>query len=233
MANRIHPSAVISDGVELGEDNVVGPYAVVLGPVRIGDRNWIGPHACIGAPAEHRAHVQPAAWDGEVGGLGVLVGDDCTVREFATVHQGTERVTTVGDGGYLLSRSHVAHDTVLHPGVTLAPGAALAGHCDVGPGATLGMGATVHQRTRVGPGAMVGMSSAVNRDVQPFTTVLGNPARVAGVNEVALRRWGADDALVAAWADVLAGRAGLGGAPRAVVDLLHDWDPLLVRLDRS
>ena len=35
-ANRIHPTAVLGPGVELGSGNVVGPYAVVLGPCRIG-----------------------------------------------------------------------------------------------------------------------------------------------------------------------------------------------------
>jgi UDP-N-acetylglucosamine acyltransferase len=36
MANRIHPTAVLGPGVELGSGNVVVPYALVLGPCRIG-----------------------------------------------------------------------------------------------------------------------------------------------------------------------------------------------------
>src|SRR5438105_9878108 len=42
LGNRIHPTAVVGDAVDLGEGNVIGPYAVVLGPCRMGDDNWIG-----------------------------------------------------------------------------------------------------------------------------------------------------------------------------------------------
>jgi UDP-N-acetylglucosamine acyltransferase len=225
VANRIHPTAVISPGVELGEGNVIGPYAVLLGPSRIGDRNWIAPHVCIGMPPEHKAYGRPVAWDGEVEGAGVVIGDDVLLREFVTVHQGTQRATTLADGCYLMSRAHVGHDNQLRAGVTMAPGSAVAGHSVVWDGATIGMGAQLHQRAVVGPGAMIGMASAVKRDVAPFTTVLGNPARVAGTNEVALRKLGADDALVAAWADVLAGRRPLGDdVPPALRDVLRRWD---------
>lgn len=229
MANRIHPTAVVSPGVELGVGNVIGPYSVILGPSRIGDRNWIAPHVCIGMPPEHKAHGRPVAWDGEIEGIGVTMGNDVVLREFVTVHQGTERPTTVSDGCYLMSRAHIGHDTLLLPGVTMAPGAAVAGHSDIWDGATLGMGAMVHQRTVVGPGAMVGMASAIKRDVGPFTTVLGNPARIAGTNEVALRKLGADDALVAAWPDVLAGRVPMGDAPAPLVDVLRRWDERAAR----
>ena len=67
VANRIHPTAVLGEGVELGEDNVIGPFAVIAGPVRIGDGNWIGPHVTIGTPGEDRHRPHPAAWDGGAG----------------------------------------------------------------------------------------------------------------------------------------------------------------------
>jgi UDP-N-acetylglucosamine acyltransferase len=227
VANRIHPTAVLGDGVEIGEDNVIGPYAVILGPTRIGDRNWIGPHACIGAPGEHRAHPQPAAWADDEGGEGVLIGDGNHLREHITVHQGTEVQTAIGSGCFVMVHSHVGHDAQVHDDATLAANALLAGHVVVGARATVGMGATVHQRTRIGPGAMIAMSAAVRRDVPPFSTAIGNPARVAGVNEVALRKLHCDDEAVAAVADMVKG----GGrdvpadlpVPAEVMVLLRRW----------
>jgi UDP-N-acetylglucosamine acyltransferase len=110
----------------------------------------------------------------------------------------------------------------------------VAGHSVIWDGATLGMGATIHQRAVVGPGAMVGMASAIKRDVGPFTTVLGNPARVAGTNEVALRKLGAGDAVVAAWSDVLAGRVPMDDdAPRELVDLMRRWDAAVAPSGKS
>jgi UDP-N-acetylglucosamine acyltransferase len=153
-----------------------------------------------------------------------VIGDGVLVREFATVHQGTERPTIVGDGTYLMSRTHVSHDVEVAAGVTMAAGSSVAGHSDIGPGTTLGMGALVHQRRSVGAGAMVGMGCAVNRDVTPFTTVLGNPGRVAGVNAVALRRLGAGDDLVELWPSVVQGTAELpDSAPQEVHALWSAW----------
>ncbi|MGH3951340.1 MAG: UDP-N-acetylglucosamine acyltransferase, partial [Pseudonocardiaceae bacterium] len=64
MSNRIHDTAVIGAGVDLGADNIIGPFAVVVGPTVIGSGNWIGPHVTIGTPGEDRAALHPAAWEG-------------------------------------------------------------------------------------------------------------------------------------------------------------------------
>lgn len=95
--NRIHPTAVLGDGVELGEHNVIGPYAVLVGPLRIGDHNWVGPHAVIGTPAEHRDGAHPIGWEGELGGTGVEIGHRNRIREFTSIHQGIQRSTRIGD----------------------------------------------------------------------------------------------------------------------------------------
>lgn len=200
MGNQVHATAVIGPGVELGEDNVIGPYAVVTGPCRIGDRTWIGAHAVIGAAAEVRGRAPGLPWGGETVDLGVEVGDDTTLREFTTVHRGTVRVTRVGSRCFVMNKVHVGHDSVIDDDVTLAASATLAGHVEVGAGANVGLASTVHQRRVVGPGAMVGMGSVVTRDVPPYATAFGSPARVRGVNEVGMARRGISAADIAALA---------------------------------
>jgi UDP-N-acetylglucosamine acyltransferase len=196
MSNRIHPTAVVGDGVELGDDNVIGPYSIVTGPCRIGTRNWIGPHVVIGTPAEYRTGPHPVAWEGELEGAGVVIGDENIIREFVTINQGTQETTQVGTGCYLLARCHVGHDCVLDDGVTLSDAAQLGGHTHVWSWANIGMGTVVHQRCQVGPGAMVGMGSAVRQTVEPFAITVGNPARTAGVNRVGLTRRGCSEKMI-------------------------------------
>lgn len=189
--NAIHPTAVVGDDVELGSGNTVGPYAVVLGPATIGDGNWIGPHSVIGTPGESRgAEFQP--------GGGLRIGNGCVIREFVTVHQGVEAETVVGDGCYLLSRSHVPHDAVLEDGVTLADSVQVGGHVWIGRNANLGLGATVHQFRRIGAYAMVAMNAAVTADVPPGALVAGVPARIVQANRVGLERAGVGPKSVAA-----------------------------------
>lgn len=207
MGNRIHPTAVVGDGVELGDGNVVGPYTVIVGPVVIGSENWIGPHCVIGTPASDRSAPHPAGWadqptgDPEQDGFGVRIGDGNRIREYVSVHQGTQRTTSIGSDCYFLRSSHIAHDCIVGDGVTLGSNVVVGGHSEVWSLANLGLGVVVHQHSRIGPGAMVGMGAAVTREIAPFTISRGVPARVSGVNEVGLSRRGASEQAIAALAE--------------------------------
>jgi len=226
LGNRIHPTAIVGDAVDLGDGNVVGPYAVVLGPCRIGDHNWIGPHATLGAPAERRAGPHPAAWDGELAGSGVEIGCDNVIREYVSIHQGSGAgPTSLGDGCYLMTGSHLGHDCAVGDDVTIASAVQIAGGCHVWAWASLGLGAVVHQDTAVGPGAMIGMGSPVRGVVGPFSLMVGNPARKAGINAVGLTRRGCPDGLMPALEAYLRGRAALpAGLPDDVAQMLERWE---------
>lgn len=78
--------------------------------------------------------------------------------------------------------SRVAHDCVIGDFVTFAPGAQCNGNVTVDDYAYIGSGAILREGTRarplvIGRGATVGMGAVVTKDVEPFTTVVGNPAR--------------------------------------------------------
>ena len=230
MANRIHRTAIIGDGVELGDDNIIGPYSIVLGPCRIGDGNWIGPHVTIGTPGEHRDGPHPVGWDGELDGQGVHIGDRNRIREYVAVHQGTQRETRIGNGCYFLARSHVAHDSIVGDEVTLTSSVQLGGHVEVWSQANLGLGAVVHQRGRIGPGAMIGMGAVVRREIGAFVIAVGVPARVSGINAVGLRRRGCAEATIEALAPLLTDGIVRGvdephveGVPHDVQLLLKAW----------
>lgn len=212
--NDIHPTAIIGDDVVLGSGNLIGPYAVLEGPMTIGDGNWFGPQCSIGTPAQ---------WTGIAGremagctGNGVRIGNDNVVREFVTIHQGTDRVTTLGDGVYLMAYAHVPHDAYIADHVTLTNAVQMGGHTHVGWRANLGLGTVVHQRTVIGPYAMVGMQSVITSHLPPAVLAFGSPVRVRGVNRVGLERAGFVAEEIAEIVEALA------AARRPEVDRLQD-----------
>ncbi|WP_456789399.1 acyl-ACP--UDP-N- acetylglucosamine O-acyltransferase [Cellulomonas sp. P5_C5] len=194
--NSIHPTAVIGDGVVLGDGNVIGPHVVLYGPLEIGDGNWIGPGVTIGTPPEVRGVEHVAQWESAPTGPGIVIGHRNVIREQTLIHQGWQQQTVIGDDCFLMNKVYVAHDSVVESGSTLASTVTMGGHVRIGAGANIGLGSVVHQRRFVGAGAMVGMGSVVTRDVPPFALAFGNPARVRGANRVGMTRRGLDEAAV-------------------------------------
>lgn len=78
--------------------------------------------------------------------------------------------------------SYVAHDCVIGDYVTFAPGVKCNGNVHVNDHVYIGAGAIIKQGTRdkplvIGEGSTIGMGAVVTKDVEPYTTVFGNPAK--------------------------------------------------------
>ncbi|MGH3690630.1 MAG: acyl-ACP--UDP-N- acetylglucosamine O-acyltransferase [Microbacterium sp.] len=190
--NRIHPTAIIADGVQLGDENDIGPFAILNPGVVVGSRNWIGAGVVIGSPPEIRSFAHPRD-EAQSFGAGVIIGSDNVFREYSQIHQGSAEPTRVGDGAFIMNQVYVAHDCSLGDGVTLASSVLLAGHVRIEARANLGLGTKVHQFRTVGSGAMVGMGSVVTADVPAFAKAYGVPARVVGANIVGMQRSGVSE----------------------------------------
>ena len=182
-ANEIHPTAVLSDEVVIGEGNVVGAYSVISGKTTIGNGNWIAPHVNIGSPPEDLSFRRSGEIPGEI-----HIGDENFIYEFTAVQAPTKQVTRIGSRCFIMDKGHVAHDCWLEDEVVLAPSVCLGGHCFVGKSGFVGMGASIHQYVPVGGLAMVAMQATVTRPVLPFTMVVGQPARFRSLNHRGVER---------------------------------------------
>lgn len=200
MAN-IHPTAIVDPGAELAEGVSVGPYSIIDPQVVVGADTEIGPHVVIKAHTTIGARCrifqfaalgeipQDLKFAGELSHL--VIGDDNTVREFATMHRGTTGgggVTRVGNGNLFMAYTHVAHDCLIGDGVVMSNAASLAGHIILEDRAILGGFVAVHQFCRIGRHAFIGGASAVTRDVPPYSMAVGNRAKLVGLNLVGLKR---------------------------------------------
>jgi UDP-N-acetylglucosamine acyltransferase len=199
----IHPSAVVSPRAQLGQDCFVGPYCIVGDDVTLGERVRLDSHVVVDGRTQigDDTHVFPfvsiglASQDLKYKGepSETRVGQRCSIREFVTVHRGTEgggRLTEVGDDCLIMAQAHVAHDCIIGSRVIMANAATLAGHVTVEEGANIGAYSGVHQFCRVGREAYVGGYSVVVKDALPFALTVGNHARCYGLNTTGMRRRG-------------------------------------------
>ncbi|MEG2005044.1 MAG: acyl-ACP--UDP-N-acetylglucosamine O-acyltransferase [Bilophila sp.] len=210
--STIHPTAVVDPGAQLGADVTIGPYAVIEDAVIIGDRCRVESHAVIkrftrmGTDNRIHSHAlvggepQDLKFHGETTWL--ELGDNNNVREFSTLHRGTEGgggLTRVGSRNLIMAYAHVAHDCTLGDDIVMSNGATLGGHVSVGDFAIIGGLSAVHQFCQIGTHAFVGGMTGVPQNLPPWMLAAGSRALVHGPNMVGLRRAGASRALVLAF----------------------------------
>ena len=211
MSRRIHRTAVVQAGAELGHDVEIGPYCVLGSQVRVGDRTRLGPHVVMDGvtsigcdnvvlgQANLGGPPQDLSYRGEPTRL--EIGDRNTIREFVTVNRGTVKgggVTRIGSDCLLMACCHVAHDCDVRDRVILGNNVLLAGHVMVGERANIGGAAAAHHFVSIGSLAYIGGLTRIIQDVPPFMILEGHPSRVRGVNVVGLQRAGVEDAAIAA-----------------------------------
>ena len=205
-ASAVHPTAIVSESADLADGVEIGPYAVIGPDVRLGRGTNVGAHAHVTGPAvfgegnrifPHAmlgAEPQDLKYQGEPSRL--VVGARNRFREFCTVHRGTGHgggETVIGDEGYFMAYSHVAHDCQIGSRVIFSNGASLAGHVQVGDHAILSAFAACLQFVRIGNYAFVGAYSQIRQDVLPFCKTDGIEAKTYGVNAIGLKRSGLSD----------------------------------------
>ena len=208
---RIHPTAVIARGAELGADVEIGPFCtvgphvviedgarlvshvVIDGHTRIGSDVVLYPFCTVGlAPQDLKYRDEPTRCE---------IGVRTQVREHCTIHRGSvgaAGITRVGADCMLMAVAHVAHDCTLGDHVIVANNVVMGGHVSIADHAVIGGAAAIHQFVRIGRAAMVGGVSGVEADVIPFGSVIGNRARLAGLNVIGLKRRGFDKAQIQA-----------------------------------
>jgi UDP-N-acetylglucosamine acyltransferase len=177
--------SVIGADVKIDAGTVIGPHVVIKGPTSIGKKNRIYQFTSIGEDPQDKKYAF------EVTRL--EIGDRNTIREFTSMHRGTQQdnsVTKIGNDNLFMAYTHVAHDCIIGDHVIMANGASLAGHVHLNSHAILGGFTLVHQFTQIGQYSFAAMGSAITQDIPPFIMVGGKPTRPHGINSVGMERNG-------------------------------------------
>ncbi len=193
---RVHPEAVVGPGVRIGEFCVIEPdvrigaacalepYVYVKRWTTIGERNEISAGTVLGTDPFDKGFTGERSY--------LRIGNDNRIREHYTISRGTapESVTEIGDGNYIMSSGHIAHNCKIGSRCVIASCALLAGYVEVEDEAFISGGVGVHQFSKIGRLAMIGGNSGVNTDVPPFFMYAGFRVRATGLNVIGLKRAG-------------------------------------------
>ena len=203
---EIHPTAIVSPKVSIGEGTLIGPWCIIGDGAEIGPYNTLKSNVII----EGRVSIGEGSIIHNFVTLGnqshdlkfpdaqktpVRIGRGCVVREFTNIHAGTPNgrngCTLIGDGVYICSHCHVGHDCEVQDHALLSQGCTLGGEAVIQKHAIIGGAAAVHQFCTVGAYAIVGGMSGVSQDVLPYMMTAGvRPQTIDGINLVGLKRAG-------------------------------------------
>lgn len=200
----IHPTAIVDPAARIHADADIGPYCVIGAEVEIGARTRLMAHVFVEGPTfigednlfYPYASVGVASQDMKYHGerAETRIGNGNRIREFVTIHRGTEgggALTRVGDDNLLMAYVHIAHDANVGSHCILGNATTLAGHVTIEDHAIVEAFSGVHQFCRIGRHAFVGGYSVLTQDVLPFSmTVTPRDSKLFGANKVGLKRRG-------------------------------------------
>lgn len=181
---KIGPYCVIGKDVKIGAGTVVQSHVVIEGITEIGENNTIYSFVSIGkASQDLKYRDEPTK---------TIIGDRNKIREFVTIHRGTDDrwETRIGNDNLLMAYVHCAHDVIVGNDCILANNVTLAGHVVVEDHAIIGGLTPVHQFCRVGAHSMTGGASGISQDICPFMLAEGKPANIRYINATGLKRRG-------------------------------------------
>jgi UDP-N-acetylglucosamine acyltransferase len=179
----IHPTAIVDPSAKIADSTEIGPYSIIgadveigartqvkanvvmEGPLAIGEDNVFFPYSTVGvAPQDLKYHGERSC---------THIGHRNKIREFVTIHRGTEgggMLTSIGDDNLLMVQVHLAHDVRVGSHCVLSHAATIGGHVAIDDWSVVGAGSAIHQFCRVGRHAMIGGYSVITQDVLPFST---------------------------------------------------------------
>ncbi|TDB61421.1 acyl-ACP--UDP-N-acetylglucosamine O-acyltransferase [Arundinibacter roseus] len=198
----IQPLAYIHPEAKIARNVVIEPFVMIHKDVEIEEGTWIGSHAVIneGARIGKNCRIYPGAvisaipqdlkYNNEY--TLTFIGDNTTIREYATISRGTEEhwKTEIGSNCLLMAYAHIAHDCVIGDNCIIGNNVQMAGHVHVDNWAIVSAISAVHQFVKIGAHAFISGGSLVRKDVPPFTKAAREPISYAGINSVGLRRRG-------------------------------------------
>lgn len=188
---RIHESAkigknvfvgdyvVIEENCEIGDESEIGHHTVLHARTKVGSKSILGCHNTIGGAGfgyEMNEDLKAYEFIPHLGN--VVIGNQVEIGNSTCIDRGVLGSTVLEDHVKVDNLVHIAHNVLIKRGSLIIANAMISGSCVIEEAAWIAPSSSTLQKIRIGQKAVVGLGSVVMRDVEPMTTVAGNPARV-------------------------------------------------------
>ena len=201
MISQIHPNSLITKEVQLGNNVKIGPFCYLSGDIKIDDNTELKSHITISGKtfigknnlfypySNIGCDPQDLKYKGEVSEL--IIGDNNIFRENITISKGTldgGLKSIIHNNNLFMTGVHIAHDCIIGNENILVNQVTLGGHVNIMNNVVVGGLSAIIQFVTIGSYSMIGGMSGIDKNVLPFSLVIGNRAKLRGINLVGIRR---------------------------------------------
>ena len=201
MMSRIHPNSFISKEVKLGKNINIGPFCYLNGDIKIDDNTELKSHISVsGKTTIGKNNIfypfsnigcdpQDLKYKGEDSEL--IIGSNNIFRENVTISKGTldgGMKTIIHNNNLFMTGVHIAHDCIIGNENIFVNQVTLGGHVNIMNNVVVGGLSALIQFVTIGSYSMIGGMSGIDKNVLPFSLVIGNRAKLRGLNLVGIRR---------------------------------------------
>ena len=171
------PGAYICSRAVLGEHVYVGAGAKIVSPAVIGDHVIIRENTVIGASS--------LSTDRDADGSGismpqfgaVVIENNVEIGSNTVISCGAIDNTVIETGSKIDNCVFISHNVHIGKNTFVVGKSHFFGSSSTGANAYISGNVAVRNKIAIGEGAFVGMGSVVTKNVRPYSTVMGNPAR--------------------------------------------------------
>ncbi len=173
---------IFLDDVPAGSDELARLGATLAGGIEMAREPDIEHVIAIGDPSTRMAvatRIGDATRSSTLIDPDARIGPDVMLGDGVMAYPGAIITTNVRVGvhTHVNCAAVISHDCRVGDFVSVSPGVMINGNVEIGDGVFLGTGAIILPGRTVGQGAVIGAGAVVCDDVEPWSTVVGSPAR--------------------------------------------------------
>lgn len=168
VQTKVHPTVVIGNNVDIGDNCIIYPNVVIGDDTIIGDNVIIQANTVLGGNAFYYRKLE-GQYDRLISVGNVVIENNVQIGVGCTIDRGVTDITLIGEGSILDNQIQIGHDTIIGKRCLIASQTGIAGCCIIKDDVTIWGQVGMASGVTIESGTILLAKTGVNRDLKKGT----------------------------------------------------------------